>query len=60
MPQNTPVERCYQKLKGEKGKSSAAAICQHATKRSLRNNEPIKGSERKFSDLVPYGRPKGK
>lgn len=25
MPKGTKVDRCYQKLKGEKGKSSAAA-----------------------------------
>lgn len=35
MPKGTKVDRCYQKLKGSKGKGSAAAICQSSTKQSL-------------------------
>lgn len=40
MPAGTPVERCYQKLKGKKGKGSAAAICQKATGTSLKTGKP--------------------
>ena len=40
MPSGTPVDRCYQKLKGKKGKGSAAAICQKATGTSLKTGKP--------------------
>lgn len=39
MPKGTKVESCYQKLKGKKGKGSAAAICQKATGQSLKTGK---------------------
>jgi len=42
MPTGTKVDRCYQKLKGKKGKGSAAAICQKATGTSLKTGKPPK------------------
>jgi hypothetical protein len=42
MPKGTPVDRCYQKLKDSKGKSSAAAICQTSTKQSLATGKKLK------------------
>jgi len=42
MPKGTPVHRCFDKLKGSKGKASAAAICQSATKHSLATGKKIK------------------
>ena len=42
MPKNTRVDRCYQKLKGSKGKGSAAAICQKSTGQSLSTGKKIK------------------
>lgn len=42
MPKGTKVDRCYQKLKGSHGKSSAAAICQKSTGLSLKTGKPPK------------------
>lgn len=42
MPTGTKVDRCYQKLKRKKGKSSAAAICQHSTGQSLKTGKKAK------------------
>lgn len=42
MPKGTKVDRCYQKLKSSKGKSSAAAICQSSTKQSLATGKKLK------------------
>ncbi len=42
MPTGTKVDRCYQKLKGKKGKASAARICQKATGQSLATGKPAK------------------
>ena len=39
MPKGTKVERCYDKLKGKKGKSMAAAICQKSTGLSLKTGK---------------------
>lgn len=47
MPTGTRVDRCYQKLKGTKGKSSAAAICQSSTGQSLKTGKAPKGRARK-------------
>ena len=44
MPKGTKVHRCYEKLKGKKGKGSAAAICQKSTGQSLKTGKPIKGA----------------
>jgi len=41
MPKGTKVDRCYQKLKGSKGKGSAAAICQTSTRQSLATGRPL-------------------
>lgn len=41
MPSGTPVDRCYQKLKGKHGKGSAAAICQSSTGMSLKTGRKI-------------------
>lgn len=41
MPKGTRVDRCYQKLKGSKGKGSAAAICQTSTRQSLATGKPL-------------------
>jgi hypothetical protein len=41
MPKGTRVDRCYQKLKETKGKSSAAAICQTSTKQSLATGKKL-------------------
>ncbi len=46
MPTGTPVDRCYQKLKGKKGKGSAAAICQKATGTSLKTGKKPKGKKK--------------
>ena len=42
MPKGTKVERCYDKLKKEKSKGAAAAICQKSTKQSLATGKPLK------------------
>ena len=42
MPKGTKVDSCYQKLKGTKGKASAAAICQKSTGQSLKTGKSIK------------------
>lgn len=42
MPTGTKVDRCYQKLKGKKGKGSAAAICQKSTGESLATGKKLK------------------
>ena len=42
MPKGTKVEKCYTKLKGKKGKGSAAAICQKSTGQSLATGKKIK------------------
>jgi hypothetical protein len=42
MPKGTKVDRCYQKLKGSKGKGSAAAICQVSTGQSLMTGKSLK------------------
>lgn len=42
MPKGTKVERCYQKLKGSKGKGSAAAICHSSTGQSLATGKKLK------------------
>lgn len=44
MPKGTKVHRCYEKLKGKKGKGSAAAICQKSTGQSLKTGKPLKGA----------------
>ena len=41
MPTGTRVDRCYQKLKGKKGTSSAAAICQKRTRQSLATGKKL-------------------
>lgn len=41
MPKGTRVERCYDKLKGSKGKGLAAAICQKSTKQSLATGKTL-------------------
>lgn len=41
MPKGTRVERCYSKLKGSKGKGSAAAICQKSTGQSLKTGKKL-------------------
>jgi hypothetical protein len=46
MPHGSKVDRCYQKLKGDKGESSAAAICQSSTGQSLRTGRKI-GTKKK-------------
>jgi hypothetical protein len=46
MPKGTPVERCYTKLKGSKGKGSAAAICQASTGLSLATGKKPKGKRK--------------
>ena len=46
MPKGTKVDRCYQKLKGKKGKGSAAAICQHSTGQSLKTGRAPKGKKK--------------
>ena len=48
MPTGTKVDNCYQKLKGKKGKSSAAAICQKSTGQSLATGKKLhkKGSSK--------------
>ena len=38
----TKVDRCYQSLKGKKGKASAAKICQSSTGLSLKTGKPPK------------------
>lgn len=45
MPAGTKVDRCYQKLKGKKGKGSAAAICQKSTGQSLKTGKRPKGKK---------------
>lgn len=42
VPKGTKVERCYTKLKGKKGKSSAAAICQSSTRQSLKTGKKLR------------------
>lgn len=42
MPKGTKVERCYSKLKGKYGKSTAAAICQKSTGQSLKTGKKPK------------------
>ena len=42
MPAGTKVDKCYQKLVKTKGASSAAAICQAATKQSLKTGKKKK------------------
>lgn len=41
MPKGTKVERCYDKLKNNKGKGAAAAICQTSTSQSLATGKKI-------------------
>lgn len=41
MPKGTRVHDCYDKLKGEKGKGSAAAICQSSTGQSLKTGKEL-------------------
>ncbi len=53
MPKGTRVDRCFEKLKGEKGESSAAAICQKSTGQSLAT-----GKSTRKSDHKPIGSPK--
>lgn len=55
MPKGTRVDRCFQKLKGKKGESSAAAICQKSTGQSLAT-----GKSTRKSDKKPVGSPHGK
>lgn len=43
MPRGTPVDRCFQKLKGSKGEASAARICQASTGTALATGKPPKG-----------------
>ena len=47
MPTGSRVDRCYQKLKGKKGKASAAAICQKSTRQSLATGKRLPKKERK-------------
>lgn len=42
MPKGTKVHRCYEKLKGKKGKASAAKICQKSTGQALATGKPPK------------------
>lgn len=46
MPSGSRVDRCYQKLKGSRGKSSAAAICQSSTKQSLATGRSLRRNKR--------------
>ena len=41
MPTGTSVDRCYQKLKGQKGEGHAAAICQASTGQSLKTGQSL-------------------
>lgn len=47
MPKGTRVHRCYDKLKGSKGKGSAAAICQASTGQGLATGKKLKKGLRK-------------
>lgn len=47
MPKGTKVDRCYQKLKGTKGKGSAAAICQSSTGQSLATGKKLTAKKKK-------------
>lgn len=47
MPKNTKVHRCYDKLKGKKGRAAAARICQSSTGQSLRTGKPAKKGAKK-------------
>ena len=42
MPKGTKVDKCFQKVRQQKGDSSAAAICQKQTGQSLKTGKPIK------------------
>lgn len=46
MPTGTRVDRCYQHLKGSRGKASAARICQSSTGQSLRTGRKIRRSRK--------------
>jgi hypothetical protein len=46
MPKGTKVEKCYTKLKGQKGKASAAAICQSSTGQALKTGRAPKGKKK--------------
>ena len=43
---SSKVDRCYTKLKGRVGKSSAAAICQKSTRQSLATGKLLKNRKR--------------
>jgi len=44
MPKNTPVDKCFQKVKKKKGAVKAARICQAKTGKSLKTGKkPKKG-----------------
>ena len=47
MPKNTKVERCYKKLKKDKGEGAAAAICQSSTKQSLATGKSLTKKSKK-------------
>jgi len=47
MPKGTRVDKCFRKLKKKRGASSAAAICQSATKQSLRTGRKLKKKKKK-------------
>jgi len=47
MPKGTKVERCYSKLKGKRGKASAARICQSSTGLSLKTGKKPKKRRKK-------------
>lgn len=45
MPKSSRVHRCYDKLKGSKGKASAAKICQSSTGQALKTGRKPKGKK---------------
>lgn len=46
MPKGTPVDRCYEKLKPEKGVAAAVKICQASTGLALATGKPPKGKSK--------------
>lgn len=56
MPTGTRVDRCYQKIKGKYGKSSAVAICQDSTRQSLRTGKSRSKSGRPIGRKIRRGK----
>lgn len=46
MPKGTKVEKCYQKVKPNMGKESAARICQKSTGQALSTGKPPKSKKK--------------